>query len=94
MTTYTIYLGATPIATTDGTDYTYAVWRRTVELAEVIGTTASLVWDDTREVVEEYDPDQLDIEDEEDPWDEDEEYLNGDEEMGFDPYEGCYTWDC
>ena len=31
---------------------------------------------------------------EEDPWDEDEEYLNGDEEMGFDPYEGCYTWDC
>jgi hypothetical protein len=30
----------------------------------------------------------------EDPWDEDEEYLNGDEEMGFDPYEGCYTFDC
>lgn len=94
MTTYTIYLGATPIATTDGTDYTYAVWRRTVELAELIGTTASLIWDDTREVVEEYDPDQLDIEDKEDPWDEDEEYLNGDEEMGFNPYEGCYTYDC
>ena len=33
-------------------------------------------------------------EDGEDPWDEDEEYLNGDEEMGFDPYEGCYTFDC
>lgn len=26
-----------------------------------------------------------------DEWDED---LNGDEEMGFDPYEGCYTFDC
>ena len=33
-------------------------------------------------------------EDGEDPWDEDEECLNGDEEMGFDPYEGCYTYDC
>lgn len=33
-------------------------------------------------------------EDEEDPLDEDEEYLNEDEEMGFDPYEGCYTYDC
>lgn len=33
-------------------------------------------------------------EDREDPWDEDEEYINGDEEMGFDPYEGCYTYDC
>ena len=31
--------------------------------------------------------------DDEDEWDEDEEYLNGDEEMGFDPYEGCYTYD-
>lgn len=29
-----------------------------------------------------------------DEWDEDEEYLNGDEEMGFDPYMGCYTGDC
>lgn len=34
------------------------------------------------------------LNEEEDPWDEDEEYLNGDEEMGFDPYEGCYTFDC
>ena len=33
-------------------------------------------------------------ENEEDPWDEDEEYIEGDEEMGFDPYEGCYTYDC
>ena len=29
-----------------------------------------------------------------DPWDEDEEALNGADEMGFDPYAGCYTWDC
>lgn len=28
---------------------------------------------------------------------EEEEYIEGDiydDEMGFDPYEGCYTWDC
>ena len=29
-----------------------------------------------------------------DAWDEDEEYLNGDEEMGFNPYLGCYDFDC
>ena len=29
-----------------------------------------------------------------DEWDEDEECLNGADEMGFDPYAGCYTGDC
>jgi hypothetical protein len=94
MTTYTIYLGATPIATTDGTEYTYAVWRKTVELAELIGSSASLVWDESGEEVETFG--------DEDEWDEDEEYINEDwddyepdvDETGFDPYEGCYTWDC
>ena len=64
MTTYTIYLGATPIANTSGTEYTYSVWRKTVELAALIGSSASLVWDDNGEVVEEFDPDQLAVEDE------------------------------
>lgn len=32
--------------------------------------------------------------DDEDPWDEDEEYLDEADETGFDPYEGCYTFDC
>ena len=27
-----------------------------------------------------------------DPWDEDEEFINGD--MGFNPYTGCYDFDC
>ena len=93
MTTYTIYLGATPIKTTDGTEYTYAVWRKTVELADLIGSTACLVWDDTGEVVEEFDLEQLEYtepdEDEEPEW---EEPDWGDE--GFDPYMGCYTGDC
>ena len=93
MTTYTIYLGATPIANADGTEYVYAIWRKTVELANLINSSACLVWDDTGEVVEEFDPDQLEFtepdEDEEPEW---EEPDWGDE--GFDPYMGCYTGDC
>lgn len=32
-------------------------------------------------------------EDEEEPWEEDWDDTTWDE-VGFDPYEGCYTWDC
>lgn len=89
MTTYTIYLGATPIANTDGTEYAYAVWRKTKELAELIDTSASLVWDETGEEVESYEPDQLEFVEEED------EYFDEcDFEDGFNPYLGCYDFDC
>ena len=93
MTTYTIYLGATPIKTTDGTEYTYAVWRKTVELADLIGSSASLVWDDTGEVVEEFDPEQLEYTEpnEDDDFD---GFVDYSDESGFDPYMGCYTGDC
>jgi hypothetical protein len=31
----------------------------------------------------------------EDAWEADEnDYCEPDDEIGFDPYEGCYTWDC
>ena len=93
MTTYTIYLGATPIATTDGTEYTYAVWRKTVELAELIGAGAALVWDETGEEVEGYNPEELEYTEP----DEDEDFdgfVDYSDESGFDPYMGCYTGDC
>jgi hypothetical protein len=90
MTTYTIYLGATPIATTDGTDYTYAVWSKTKELADLIGSTACLVNDETSEVVDEFDPDQLEFTEP----NKDEDFEDDVDESGFDPYEGCYTYDC
>ena len=93
MTTYTIYLGATPIKTTDGTEYTYAVWKKVVELAELINTSACLVWDDTGEVVEEFDPEHLEFTEpnEDEDWDGFEDYSD---DTGFDPYMGCYTGDC
>ena len=93
MTTYTIYLGATPIANTDGTEYAYAVWRKTKELAKLIDTSASLVWDDTAEEVESYEPDQLEfveVEEEEEPEWEEPDWDEG----GFNPYLGCYDFDC
>lgn len=87
MTTYTIYLGATPIATTDGTEYTYVVWNKTKELADLISSTASLVWDETGEVVAEFDPEQLE-------YTEVDDFIDDIDESGYDPYMGCYTGDC
>ena len=89
MKTYTIFLGVTPVKTTDGTEYAYAVWRKTKELANLIDTSACLVWDETGEIIEDFSPEAL-----EDAWDEDEEYIDYSDESGFDPYMGCYTGDC
>lgn len=49
--TYTIYLDSTPIATVSGTEFAYAVYAKTASLAELLGTSASLVWDETGEEV-------------------------------------------
>jgi hypothetical protein len=87
MTNYTVYLGASPVAAVDGCEVAYECYRAAKTIAEITGNTACLVWNETGEEVESFG-------DDEDEWDEDEEYLNGDEEMGFDPYEGCYTYDC
>ena len=51
MSTYTIYLGSSPIACVSGTEYAYAVYAKTVELAEILGKGACLVWDTTGEIV-------------------------------------------
>jgi hypothetical protein len=56
MNTYTIYIGATPIACVSGTEYAYEVWAKTLELAELICEPACLVWDDTAEEVASYEP--------------------------------------
>jgi hypothetical protein len=92
MTTYTIYLGSAPIACVAGTEFAYAVYRKTVELAEMLGKTAALVWDESGEEVASYG-------DEEEPLteftdEEYDEYFDDVDETGFDPYEGCYTGDC
>ena len=57
MSTYTIYLGAKAVATVSGTEYAYEVYSKTRELAELLGSVASLVWDETSEEVAYFDPD-------------------------------------
>ena len=59
MNTYTIYLGATPIACVAGTEACYACYEAAKTIAEMTGKTASLVWDDTGEEVASYDPEEM-----------------------------------
>ena len=84
MNTYTIYLGANPIACIAGTEACYGCYEAAKTIAEMTGKTASLVWDETGEVVADYNPEEEDYE----------EPVDIDDDFGFDPYEGCYTYDC
>ena len=88
MNTYTIYLGATPIACVADTNAAYTCYEAAKTIGEFTGKQISLVWDETGEVVA-Y---QLSAKDED-------EYFNDDpadidDDCGFDPYEGCFTFDC
>lgn len=81
---YAIYLGNNCIATIDGTEIAYEAYRKAVELADMLGICASLVWVDSGEVVA--------CSDDEDDYDRD--YEPDIDECGYDPYMGCYTGDC
>ena len=79
-----IYITNKEIAEVEGIDYAYEVYRKTCELADLLGLVAHLVDGETGEVLESSD-------------DEDEgegDYEPDADEVGFDPYEGCYTYDC
>ena len=85
MNTYTIYLGATPIACVADTNAAYACCEAAKTIGKYTGKGASLVWDATGEEVAcrgpfvgYFDDEPADI----------------DDDCGFDPYEGCYTYDC
>ena len=124
MNTYTIYLGAHPIACVSDTEQAYACYEAAKTIAEMTCRTASLVWDETGEEVAGFEPDEFEGEYEascsceamncgywwqdadEDcprchfegdvaPCEEDDYYEDDDDlECGFDPYAGCYTYDC
>ena len=80
MNTYSIYLRNEWVATVDGMDYAGEVWVKTKELAELLGVFAFMVWDETGELIA--------------STGEEEEPVDIDDDCGFDPYEGCYTYDC
>lgn len=81
MNTYTIYLGATPIASVADTDAAYACYEAAKTIGEYADRSVSLVWDDTGEEVAYSDPS-------------DDEPADIDDDCGFDPYLGCFTDDC
>ena len=56
MNTYTIILGAKPIATINvsGTEYAYEVYKKVCELGELLGKSVCLVWDDIAEIIADY----------------------------------------
>lgn len=80
MNTYSIYLRNEWVATVDGMDYAGEVWVKAKELAELLGVFAFMVWDETGELIA--------------STGEEEEPADIDDDCGFDPYEGCYTYDC
>ena len=95
--------GRTSFVTVDSIDFnTYC----TGALAQDSYRTGALIQDvfpylsaDEREMLisgicpECWDAQLSEPEDEEEPWEEDWDDTTWDE-VGFDPYEGCYTWDC
>lgn len=85
MNNYIIYIGGREIATVSGTEFANEAFDKAMDLAELLNETCSLAQGETGEVIAFYNP-----EEEEDY----EEPVDIDDECGFDPYEGCYTYDC
>lgn len=79
---YYIYIENRMVVEVEGCEVAWEAYRKSCELAELSGEIASLIDGETGEVIESSDD-----------WD-DYETADIDDEMGFDPYEGCYTYDC
>ena len=81
---YTLILNGKVITEVSGTEYAYEAWAKLEELACFLCVPAYLIHKDDSEIVAEYDPE----------WEGSDEPDDIDSDEGFDPYEGCYTWDC
>lgn len=87
MTTYNVYIENRLVAeNVSGCDFAWEVYRKVIEVAEMLGTEASLVYAETGEVV--------DCSSDWDDYDHDYEPADIDSDCGFDPYMGCFSDDC
>ena len=77
-----IYIENRMVAEVEGYGFAWEVYRKTCELADLLGEIAYLVDGETGEVIESSDN-----------W-EDYEPADIDSDMGFDPYMGCFSDDC
>lgn len=80
---YYIYIGNKVVTEVSGCEVAYEAYHKMCEFVDIIGETASLVDGETGEVIEHSDD-----------WDDYDEDYEPDLEMGFDSYEGCYSFDC
>lgn len=83
---YYIYIENRMVAEVEDTEFAWEVYRKTCELADLLGEIANLVDGETGEVIE--------SSDDYDDYDEDYEPEDIDGDCGFDPYMGCYSGDC
>ena len=83
---YYIYIENRMVAEVEGTEIAWEVYRKTCELADLLGEIANLVDGETGEVIE--------SSDDWDDYDKDYEPADIDSDMGFDPYMGCFSDDC
>ena len=78
-----IYIENRMVAEVEGYGFAWEVYRKTSELADLLGEVAYLVDGKTGEVIQSSDE-----------WDDDCEPADIDSDMGFDPYMGCFSDDC
>ena len=79
-----IYISNRMVAELEGCEAAYTAYLSATTIADLSGEVANLVDGETGEVItssDEYYNDELDD-------------YEADVECGFDPYEGCYTYDC
>lgn len=81
-----IYIEDRMVAEVEGYEFAWEVYRKTCELADLLGEIANLVDGETGEIIE--------SSDDGDDYDEDYEPADIDSDMGFDPYMGCFSDDC
>lgn len=79
---YHIYIDNRMALKVEGYEVAWEVYRKSCELADLLGEIAHLVDGETGEVIESSDD-----------WD-DYEPADIDSDMGFDPYMGCFSDDC
>ena len=79
---YHIYIDNRMALKVEGYEFAWEVYRKSCELADLLGEIAHLVDGETGEVIESSDD-----------W-EDYEPADIDSDMGFDPYMGCFSDDC
>lgn len=85
MKSYTVYLGDHPIVDCIyNTETAYSCFEATKSIASLTENNASLVWDETGEVIAYYEHSE----------EEGYEPADIDDDCGYDPYMGCYTDDC